>query len=222
MSPRGNTVGSGVHFGGSFWGTFRGPFPLGTFLVFPPLRSAHWAPPPRAVAYTHSHNNLKPLEIFVKLEFIPSHRRSKPRQLPLPIHLSVKVLHHRVSVPFVLDRPPIERGVPLVRGAQLVVADGFVIRHFAPLGRADMVLRVHKGVADEPNVRHDPYKLFRRHGRPHVPVHLRVVDLKDFRSVSEFARLLDVYGIDWMDKKGGRTIRVGASMARSLTQSLSS
>lgn len=80
-------------------------------------------------------------------------------------------------MPFALHCLQIARRVPLVRGAQLMVADGFVVGDFRPLGCADVVLRVDKGVADEANVGHDADELFGRHGGPDVPVDLGVVDL---------------------------------------------
>lgn len=82
-----------------------------------------------------------------------------------------------MSVPFAFHRLQIERRVPLVRGAQLVMADGFVVGDFRPLGRADVVLRVDEGVADEAHVGHDAHEFFGRHGGPDVSVDLGVVDL---------------------------------------------
>ena len=58
-----------------------------------------------------------------------------------------------------------------------MVADGFVVGDFRPLGRADVVLGVDEGVADEADVGHDAHELFGGHGGPDVPVHLGVVDL---------------------------------------------
>lgn len=87
------------------------------------------------------------------------------------------MLHHRVPVPLVLHRLQVRRRVPLVRGPQLVVPDGFVVGDLDPLGRPDVVLRVHEGVADEADLRHYAHEFFGRHRGPDVSVHLRVVDL---------------------------------------------
>lgn len=99
-----------------------------------------------------------------------------------------------MPVPFVLHRLQIERRVALVRGAELVVADGFVVGDFAPLGRADVVLRVDEGVADEADVGHDADEFLRRHRGPDVPVHLGVVDLFVLdQSVSGYDGLLFLF-----------------------------
>ena len=82
-----------------------------------------------------------------------------------------------MPVAFVLHRLVVQRRVALVRGAQLVVADGLVVGDLAPLGGADVVLGVDEGVADEADVGHDAHEFLGRHGRPDVAVDLGVVDL---------------------------------------------
>lgn len=94
-----------------------------------------------------------------------------------------------MSVPFALHCLQVERRVPLVRGAQLMMPDCFVVGNFRPLRRADMVLRVNEGVADEADVGHYADEFFGRHRGPDVPVYLGVVDL-DGLSVS----LVDAVG----------------------------
>lgn len=137
--------------------------------------------------------------------------------------------HHRVSVPLVLHRLPVQRRVALVRGPQLVVPDGFLVGDLGPFGGADVVLRVHEGVADEADVGHYAHELFGRHRGPDVPVYLGVVDLFVSKGVLVIwvvsALFLCVYGEKGemgVGKGGRRTRRVGASIARSLIQSLSS
>ena len=87
------------------------------------------------------------------------------------------MLHHRVPVALALHRLQVQRRVALVRGAELVVADGFIVGNFRPLGGADVVLGVDEGVTDEADVRHDAHELFGRHRGPDVSVDLGVVDL---------------------------------------------
>lgn len=106
----------------------------------------------------------------------PKTRGSQARQLPLPVHFPVKVLHHGVPVALVLHRLEVEGRVALVGGAELVVADGFVVGDFAPFGGADVVLGVDEGVADEADVGHDAHEFFGWHRGPDVSVYLGVVD----------------------------------------------
>ena len=150
------------------------------------------------------------------------------------------MLHHGVPVALVLHRLQVQRRVALVGGAELVVADGLVVGDFAPFGGADVVLGVDERVADEADVGHDAHEFFRGHGGPDVAVYLGVVDLffggyvswLDLGLFCLCESSFDLCLFLWQlcgEREGGgrggkrlRTMRVGASIARNLIQSLSS
>lgn len=105
-----------------------------------------------------------------------------------------------MPVALVLHRLEVQRRVALVRGAQLVVADGLVVGDFAPLGGADVVLGVDEGVADEADVRHDAHEFLGRHGGPDVAVDLGVVDLfflNGFALVDRVEIRLSLFALGW-------------------------
>lgn len=74
------------------------------------------------------------------------------------------------------------------------------------------MLGMDKGISDKTNMAQYAYEVFRGHRVPFVSVDLCVVDLSSVNEGRPFAKQSQ-----WMP-----TVRVGASIARSLLQSLSS
>ena len=157
-----------------------------------------------------------PHEDLLELKFIPAHRRSKPGKFPLTVNFSIPVLDHGMPVSLVLYRLVVGSGVPLMSSSQLVLAENFFCRDLLPFRCSDVVLRVDKGISQEACMAHDSNELFGRQIIPFVAIDLTIVDLTG-GGVSTRRQ-----GKENFSNPVTRTIRVGASILRSRSQSLSS
>lgn len=90
------------------------------------------------------------------------------------------MLHHRMSVPLVLDDVTLKVCIPLMCRSQLMMANHLVAGDLLPFRGPYVMLGVHKWVADEADVRQDTNKVGGRHRVPLVPVDFCVVDLSGY------------------------------------------
>ena len=119
------------------------------------------------------------LKHLIEIILEPPDIRAQPRKLPLPPDLLIPMLIRAMRVPFDFDLFEAGVRVLLVRHAQLVPGDDFVVGDALPLGgAADEVLRAERGVAEDGFGRGHGDEVGGGHGVPFLVEEGPVVDVE--------------------------------------------